>query len=846
MPSVLGPVLALLLVTLPGAGRPPDVALDASRAAPGTHVGFARLPAITDTLRGEVRAAGLAPFPAFTDSTADGRASVVVPLHPDVLTGGDVALAVFDGTRLLGVVEPFRIGALPRAPGTLDRTAAAQRGAVEAHAALYGLGADALRQPDADLPVQLWPAAIALGALDSLGARVAALDPAEREVADALAAALGLDETLAAHAATLGSFVPDGPVRSVPEAGGASGTGGGAPRGPSAPRAPFDPSLNKVNIRDTDDLSDWMQRAESQRKIAESLVVKAVGDLNGLVGTIPIPQVQVATLVVGSVLFLAVEEAAIEAAILPSSLVSPSAAFTKTAFDEDDGEPGSWQQFEVSARSRSWNVAESLAKLLLEGALATRSIGTMSSSRGGLADALQGMADMVQTTWAKNRLAEIARDAGAGAVVGPFTWGPFPISDPRYSTALPPIGSDVVVVDTSAHTYTPVGVGQAVIQLRPRGDAFPPASNARAARFNQTVEVRAMRVWLDPGMYTGEPGEIVSITAHVDNALDPSVTWSGATSTGPTTAQVVLPEHEETIYVTATSAATGGARNAPDAPERSALGGYTGREEEEVVDDIPLCLAEHIQSCMAWSLDIQGVGHVAGDRAMAHVSTPAARAIQRAASDWSFTAIRSSDLGALADAASGEVAVVQSGTPMLGAVVVSAVQVSREALRGVRGGYGDGTNVRVEEQAGDLLVEVAFQIPFDGGWARLGTGDGTPEGSDVVNVAGPARLVVRDEGTHVMAGFIVGHVVVSSATGAGAGSVGTMHGFRLSFVAPKPTMAGAFGFMTAERWDPYAEDDAMGITSGLERALDMDILSEEQAEQVREMMRQGRVPVGNQ
>ena len=615
MPSSLAAWALAALAVLASTPSLPDVELAADAGMPFERVALTRVPALSDTLGVEVRAPGHDPYPAVLDTTAAGEVAVVVPVHPDVLGGGDVALVFFDGPREVGTVAPFRIRGVPAAPGTLRRSAGLQREIVAAEAARFGLTLDDLRDPTAALPVQLWPAADALGMLETAlnpNALPALYDgtapvldgrPVDLDVADALAGLLGVESVIEAERDRVRAR------NRLPEAGRVEPVSGNGPadggRGPRAPSAGPDgaPDLTKVAIDrgDASLLSDLMMDAYRGGLEAHSVVNKVAGDLNNGVGLLPFGVTQGASALIGATLFAHTELALTRSKLYPSSLHSAQASFSTSTFNEDYTEKGSWSGFTVYASSKTWNVGETGAKAVGEAFYAAKGVrggvdtwrrhsqrraaGAARSLDADLDATLQGYKDMRRSNRTKTKLADLGR--GLGATVGPFRWGPIDLTG-SWSTAEVLAGE--VAVDPAFQTYHPTAVGAGVIQVKVVGSLFPPLTNEGDAYVNHDVEAKAIRITLSPSSGTYRPGVEVPVSADVQNADDPSLDWSvsqGAVQqTGETTATVFLPSGEDVVYVTARSTSTTGLRAAAFGPvERTGTAAYRVKENADAEDD---------------------------------------------------------------------------------------------------------------------------------------------------------------------------------------------------------------------------------------------------------------------
>ena len=630
------PRLALLALfaLLPLSASAQRVVLSRDAATPLDRVAFESLPEITDTLIVVVRASGHVPSGASVERGPDG-ARLVVPAHPDPMRGGPVALDVYDGPRRLGTVERFEIRPIPTDPGALGRLLALHRRAIELQAERYGFALADLREITPDLPVHLWPSAVALDALDgvdnpnSLRALMDGTSPLSGDpaLADAIAGLIGAESLVETYIAALVALglPPEPPTFSA--------AAGGAPppalqtvprRGPSAGDAPptgrgaWHPApLERVEIHTPDQLSYYMREAEVHHRVGIDAGIQLFGQINDLVGAAPTLVTQVASTIVSGGMFALLEDAMAKSALLPSVLYGPEASFTVAAFDEDAVTPGEWSEYTVFARSRDWNVGGTALRGMAELFLAALSVGGATESvakdaasegasqtaerivRGSdvadwLVDLEAGLVQMGVTNAAKDAARATGDAAGRdNAVVGPYYWGPFDITRPRYSTArVVGLGDHLLRIDSDARTYSPWRAGQGQLALNPDTGRFPPVENHAAGAVYHDVVVQPISVQLLPSTATVLPGESVRIEASVRHASNPELRWtldapSGVVldvDTDTQGATLFFPDADDlpmVAAVTATSLSTTGARDpALDPPVRETTAAYAADNEE--------------------------------------------------------------------------------------------------------------------------------------------------------------------------------------------------------------------------------------------------------------------------
>ena len=597
--------LVLLLAPMVATAQPVTLARD--HGAPFDRVAFGSIPEITDSLRVVVRAPGEAPYAAPIDRSG-AAPQLVVPLHPAPLDGGDVALDVYDGDRLLGAVERFRIGALPRAPGTLERVLALHLRVVELTAARYGYGLADLREVTPDLPVHLWPPAIVLGALtgpdnpNSLraildGTAPLAADPSfDAAVADALAASLDAEALLQRYVDALEAVGPPPDPPTFVGAGPAP-TPVVPPRGPHAGDVARWPAPQRVEIRSARQLSHYMLEAEAHRLVAADAGFEFIGGAGDHLGIAPHPVAQSASLAVSATLFLVLDGALMQAALLPSELFAPRAEFSAATFEEDFVEPGRWDLYLVQARSRSWNAGGTIGQGISElffGVGAARGVWDGVQVTEGAAkasfDANVGQLGRAYGEMhASNRTKSVARQMGEffgdENQIGPFVWGPVELTPTLFSEAKPVgTGAALLRVVQGDRTYRPLGVGESGLVLTPRAGFFPPQSNVSAGSVTHRVTTEPIEVRLTPSGGEAVPGQTVRVEASVEHALDSRVRWSVEASPGVAFdadglwATLTFPPDAgpgDRAIVTAVSTSTAGLRSPSlTPPERSALAAF--------------------------------------------------------------------------------------------------------------------------------------------------------------------------------------------------------------------------------------------------------------------------------
>lgn len=520
----------------------------ASSAAPGTEVPIAGLAEDLERpesleLRATIRAEGFAPYSARVVDI--GGFALRVPVHPNVLTGGEVSIDFLARGQPIGTVESFFIQGVPRSQGSSRRVLDLLQQTVALAASHYGLGAAALQQPLGEIPIQAWSAAILQEALDDPaptglptllgGSGEIRGEPVDVEVVDALAGLFQLEHALQQHLNGLAALgTPPDPISTVRLA-----VGSRDPRHSetsfvfaSGRQEPSDfrfasndvDSFTRVEIRTAANLSWYMKLAEHHRQSFETTWLKVLGQANDLAGTIPHPAAQVPTLAISAALFVYLENALIQSLMLPSSLSNPRANFSKDEFLEDDPVPGDWEGYKVWASSKRWDPGSSLGQGIIELGLTVD--GVRGAGVGDWVDFSTGMAGVGLNNQAK---ASARRFGGLlGGTFGPYEWGPITLYGERWVDADAPTigGASRLHVDSRRQTYSPSDVGSAAVRLRPRAGSFPPESNTAKAQLMHRVETLPIFVNLSPGARVVKPGAGLKLTATIQNALDTELEWS--------------------------------------------------------------------------------------------------------------------------------------------------------------------------------------------------------------------------------------------------------------------------------------------------------------------------------
>ncbi|MEM6287798.1 MAG: hypothetical protein AAF845_11620 [Bacteroidota bacterium] len=518
---------------------------------------------------------------------------------------------------------PFQIAAAPRADGAMARTMASIGASAGTTARAYGRTAGDLDGSLASLPIQLWGAASAASALQSQTGspldpgRTIHGEPVDLATADALAALFGFEAAAAAYAAQTAALgAPPDPVTTTPIV--ASGDPPTPARGPHAPEAP-PIVIERVEFTTAANLSYYMRRAEVNRAVLQNEILTAFSNAADHIGNVPHAAAQVASISASATLYALTESIFIEAALLPSSLINARATFSRSSFEEDYTERGTWSDYTVWATSKTWNPNGSLFRGAAELAFGARGLNGLSAAAGpNMNAAMREMgaayAEMHASNAAKSAAQEAGRQIGTG--VGPYEWGPIDITDITYSTAETTSlnGGVAVGIDLTARQYWPLALGRGFVQLLPVRGMFPPEANRIAAQLTHAHETDPIVVTLSPAARVVDPGTSLRVSAAVQNAVDTRLRWnltpeaSGVRMSPDADTQratLAFPNRENVrVTLTATSRARTGLRDPAIATDRRDAEGTYGTSEEEDID-LPSGSCAFTVSLVGETLDVR-------------------------------------------------------------------------------------------------------------------------------------------------------------------------------------------------------------------------------------------------
>lgn len=554
-----------------------------SEVAPLTPLVLSGLPAGRTDLYAELAAPGVSRPEAVGEYTLpllqDGSGyALTVILHPDGgLDGGEFEVRVRGDDW---VTEPLVLTLLPlpEAPGAFASALDAFQEALDQRFAAAGTTREVVLAADwsTALNPSLFPAAIAQTVLN---------DPThDRDLRDLLAGSSSLTELIGAEAVDAelldrltaageleGLFQAlVGDPRATPARTAEPGTGADA--------APAQASLiSSAAELDADMTRAWAAAREIDPNTATGELLQAYGLTLGALGLVTGPQGAVVTAALGSALWAYQTYLEGQANLLPKHFVEGSLSFDLDIpeFEEDRPGPATWSNVRVSARSEGWKLDKVVADFLLN---------------------LAGSADAYRT-WLKrfdDEASTFVRDASGWLVTTQI--GNLPVAESGYVEIPPEVWTDIDITGapwsegrlavgdaveiSSATTLEPIRPGEALLTVETAISRFGQATPAFGRR---EVTVQPIEIDIQASETSVRPGAIVELQVTVSNALDTGLEWilsAGASwdaepteiGEGVWSAAIRTPASSEhfPVQATFTSTASGGARNTPGAPARSA------------------------------------------------------------------------------------------------------------------------------------------------------------------------------------------------------------------------------------------------------------------------------------
>lgn len=289
--------------------------------------------------------------------------------------------------------------------------------------------------------------------------------------------------------------------------------------------------------------------------------------------------------------------------LLPSEFIKFELAAYPVEFLEDAEElDGTWEKAMITAQSRGWSADKAAFNFLL-GQLGGRVKGDMIKRHNlkidegivALGDFASGLWDSLLT----NELFGKEVDRTGVFEVPACDFGPTDISDEEWSEVQILHADQAPVYLVDRHNYRARATGEAILEVKPRGDKFGRRSFNQAGIFitaEQVIEVKPIEVEVFPGELTIEPGTSTQIRATVHNANDTGVVWevhpAGAhrvtvrTDPGGKSVLMIDTSYDEAdfpITITAISTSSTGLRAMPDAPRREGHALLRGRSDKKEI-----------------------------------------------------------------------------------------------------------------------------------------------------------------------------------------------------------------------------------------------------------------------
>lgn len=206
---------------------------------------------------------------------------------------------------------------------------------------------------------------------------------------------------------------------------------------------------------------------------------------------------------------------AMNAGVLPSAFTNIDVTLDPARLEEDREEPGRWSEVMATAVSTGYSLDADLVAIAID-ELGSAIVGKSGIAEGSLLEH-EANATVGEVKGAVTGM--IPKNSGV-ITFCPGSWD-VDISGEDYSWARPKRG--LLTVDNAAQTYkNDIEVGDETLQFSP----WPPAFGGRSI----TGEVRVPTVAIDVTVTAvpievTNPGDVVSITAEIDNAVVETLAW---------------------------------------------------------------------------------------------------------------------------------------------------------------------------------------------------------------------------------------------------------------------------------------------------------------------------------
>ncbi len=580
--AALPPTLAVLvLLACSGCGggdsTTPDpqpglanAALAVAASAPMGRVGITGLPSAKSYAGYEVRILGPDGATLFTmpveepvEEPIEDLPWFLAPLNPDQPTeGGPIRLVVTDGTATSPELT-LDLGGLPEAPGAFARYVEHLRSHIDQRAVAEGSSfAELSASTIAATEPRLLPLKFAQVFVDDPGhahslARIADgtsdyLDATQRDVLDRIFGYANIDSLVVADIDHMGDPQPP-----------AFAWYGGAP-GPDKACVNMGPIISTAP-----QLAEAMQEAFASKVAvdpsgAPGRILGATGLALGAAAFVP--GLGPVAAVAGAGLYAYQTSREYKANTYPSAFVSLDFVLDRDWMPEDEPGFARWSDVYVVAKSNGWVADKAVFDAVMQLTGAALGASQVGRIRGSTALRDAAVADVGMSVG-------LYLDGQPSGVVEFCSqqWR-VDITDLPYSEGRAVIGR---VATSDFREITPVMVGEDFVEVRAVSEQF----GWRTIAAQLPIETRAIRVTVTPDViYVDTPGEVVQVTAAIENADNESLYWTadkgtwndghGEPTNGPSTRPLLTPtaEADYPFVVTVESLSRQGLRAANDPP----------------------------------------------------------------------------------------------------------------------------------------------------------------------------------------------------------------------------------------------------------------------------------------
>jgi hypothetical protein len=434
----------------------------------------------------------------------------LAPFHPVAPElGGPVQLRARLGGLTSAVVN-LDVRALPDAPGAFDALIGSLEAHIDAFAQRRGSSFDSIAALSfEDTPSGLFPlkyaqsfvradenpnslAFIAAGSSDFLSA-------GERRLLDQIAGHIGLETLIELELAALAEVEQ-------------TALTGGASRTAAAARA-------CINAGPSIGSAFELSRAMWEANFAEIAVTGAPGNTLNQLGitlslgsAIPVYGAAFQALGAGTAAWQASRK--MLSGLNPSRFESIRAEVERPRFEEDSEESGSYRSIEVVAASTGWIVDQAIFDAIVSVVGAATTLGNLGKIQDSVLfkDVLEGGINGYYSLY-------LGEQSSGVVSFCPQTWT-VDISLPDYSEGRSVFGH--FEVDTSNRSFRPLRAEEDFLNI----SAIPSKFGQETIDVDFPIGVDVIEVTASPRIIdVQEPGEIVNITASIDNALVPSLFW---------------------------------------------------------------------------------------------------------------------------------------------------------------------------------------------------------------------------------------------------------------------------------------------------------------------------------